>query len=596
MTGNKKNKPKKVNLLEKCPTGIQGIDEITLGGLPKARTTLICGGPGSGKTIFGMEVLIKGASFYNEPGLYVSFEETAADLIQNCVSLGYNLNNLIDANKLIIDHIHLDRNEFEETGAFNLDGLFIRLENTINTCKIKRIVLDTIEAIFSNLSNESILRSELQRLFRWFKLKGITVLVTAEKGKADYSRYGLEEYVADCVILLDHRMEKEISTRRLRIAKYRGSAHGNNEYPFIISSEGISVLAITSVRLDYDVSSEFVSTGIKTLDDMLNGQGFIRGSCILVSGPSGIGKSSFAAAFAEATCKSGEKCIYFAFEESTKQILRNMKSIGINLEKWIKKDLLRVYSISTPATGIESHLMTIMSAVKEFKPKAVILDPITNFKNIGPVLEVKNMLSRVVSYLKNNIITTLFTSLVPDKNEVPETEEGISSLMDVWVFLQYHNGVFVRTRTLSIRKSRGIEHSNLIQEMILSNRGIRLQKIENDNGNLLSKSSSFIKTPREEIQNLVGEAKFRYLEDQFKNSQLKLKTSLINEILKNQKGIIDDLLQEGECANELITNYREEISRRSKVKNVLKVVKPNIKEVKHGKQSKKIKNIGKKKI
>src|SRR5678816_1941750 len=361
--------------LEKVPTGIHGFDEITGGGLPQGRPTLVCGGPGCGKTLFAMEFLVKGALEFGEPGVFVSFEETSDELAKNVRSLGFDLDDLIARKKIAIDFVRIERGEIEETGDYDLEGLFVRLGHAIDSIGATRVVLDTIETLFSALSNEGILRAELRRLFRWLKKKGVTAIITGERGEGSLTRQGLEEYVSDCVILLDHRVIEQISTRRMRVVKYRGSTHGTNEYPFLIDENGIHVLPLTSLRLDHGASTERISSGIPQLDSMLGGEGYYRGSSILVSGTAGTGKTSLSAHFANTTCARGERCLYLAFEESPAQLVRNMKSIGVDLGPWLKKGLLRLEASRPTLLGIEAHLAVIHKIVNEFQPQQAFLEP-----------------------------------------------------------------------------------------------------------------------------------------------------------------------------------------------------------------------------
>ena len=462
------------NSLPKCLTGIQGFDEITGGGLPKGRPTLICGGPGCGKTLFGVEFLVRGATQYGEPGVFVTFEEKPDELAQNVASLGWDLKDLETKGQLAIEYIQVERSEIEETGEYDLEGLFIRLGASVAAIGAKRIVLDTVESLFAALPNELILRSELRRLFRWCKDKGLTAVITGERGDKTLTRHGLEEYVSDCVVDLNVRVKSDIATRRLRIVKYRGTLHGTNEYPFLIGEEGFSVMPITSIGLDYDTSSERVTTGIERLDTMLDGRGYYKGSSILVSGTAGTGKSSLAAAFAKSTCAKGGKCLYFAFEESVSQIIRNMGSIGMDLGKWLDAGLLRIHSSRPSAFGMEMHLLTMYNMVREFEPQAVVIDPITNLSSVGNEEEVKSVLTRFVDFLKGRGITTMFTDLTSGKTLGEYTEASISSLMDTWVLLRNIETNGERNRALFVLKSRGMEHSNQVREFILSSQGLEL--------------------------------------------------------------------------------------------------------------------------
>ena len=460
--------------LEKAPTGIRGFDEITQGGLPKGRTALVTGGPGTGKTMFAMEFLVKGATEFGEPGVFVSFEETADELIANSASLGLSLPELCDANLLYMDYVRVERSEIEESGEYDLEGLFIRLSHAINTVGARRLVLDTIETLFSGLSNVSILRAELRRLFRWLKDKNISTIVTGERGAESLTREGLEEYVSDCVILLDHRVTDQVSTRRLRVLKYRGSEHGTNEYPFLISDRGFMVLPITSVKLDYAVGEERVSSGIPRLDAMLGGKGFYRGSLILVSGTAGTGKTAVAASFADAACHRGEKTMYFAFEESSQQVVRNMRSIGLDLEQWTGKGILKIVGQRPTIHGLEHHLMSMQFMIDDFRPTTVVVDPVTNLSQVGSLRDVRLMLSRLVDYLKARNITILFTSLTQGGTDAELTDVGISSLADSWLKLQNLEAGGERNRGISILKSRGMSHSNQVREFLLTDQGIDL--------------------------------------------------------------------------------------------------------------------------
>ncbi|HKG53338.1 MAG TPA: circadian clock protein KaiC [Anaerolineales bacterium] len=468
------NRNKQVKLLPKCPTGIPGLDEITGGGLPKGRPTLVAGAAGCGKTLFAMEFLINGITQYDEPGVFVAFEENAEELTQNVASLGFDLKALMKQKKLIIDYVRVERSEIEETGEYDLDGLFIRLGHAIDTIGAKRVVLDTLEVLFSALPNHGILRAELGRLFRWLKDRGVSAVVTAERGDGTMTRFGLEEYVADCVILLDHRVTEQMSTRRLRIVKYRGSLHGTNEYPFLITKEGISVLPITSLGLEHKAPAGRISTGVKELDEMLGNKGYYRGSTILISGTAGTGKSSLSAAFVDAACRRGERCLYFAFEESTDQILRNMRSINIDLAPHVKKGLLHFHVARPTLYGLEMHLVTMYDLIKQYKPDIVVLDPITDFFAVGSKAEVKAALTRIIDYLKMNQITGLFTSYTTEDEGVDQTVVGVSSLIDTWLNLRNLENNGERHRGLFVLKSRGMPHSRQIRSFELTDAGIQI--------------------------------------------------------------------------------------------------------------------------
>lgn len=462
--------------LPKAPTGIQGLDEVTGGGFPRGRPTLICGGAGCGKTLLSIEFLVRGAMEYGEPAVLMVFEETAEELAKNVRSLGFDLEELIEKKKLIIDFVRVERNEIEETGDYDLEGLFVRLNHAIDSIGAKRVGLDTIESLFSGLLNEAILRAELRRLFRWLKDKGVTAVITGERGEGSLTRHGLEEYVSDCVILLDHRVIDQVSTRRLRVVKYRGSVHGTNEYPFLIDENGINVLPITSMGLQHEVSNERVPTGVPRLDAMLGGKGYYRGSTVLISGTAGSGKTSLAAHFIDAACERGERCLYFAYEESPHQITRNMRSIGIDLERWVKKGLLRFHATRSTRHGLEMHLVTAYKLIREFKPESVVLDPIGNLTLAGSELDTTSMLTRLMDFLKTHKITAVWTNLTYGE-EQEKTDVGISSLVDTWLLLRDIELGGERNRALYVLKSRGMAHSNQIREFLLTDHGIELSDI-----------------------------------------------------------------------------------------------------------------------
>jgi len=467
-------------IFPKTPSGIDGLDEITDGGFPKGRPTLVCGGAGCGKTLLSMQFLIKGITEYNEPGVFMSFEEPSDDLTLNVKSLGFDLEKLKADKKLVVDYVRVERSEIEEAGEYDLDGLFIRLGHAIDSIKATRVVLDTIESLFAGLDNQAILRAELRRLFHWLKTKGVTAIITGERGEATLTRQGLEEYVSDCVIVLDHRVIEQVSTRRMRIVKYRGSTHGTNEYPFLIDEDGISVLPITSLKLNNEVSSDVISTGVPGLDDMFEGGGFYRGSNILISGTAGTAKTTVACYFADEQCKKNERVIYFAFEESPQQLVRNMKSIGIHLERHIKKGNLQIHSSRPSVNGLELHLLTLRKLIKEYKPTTIVIDPISNLITVGSQQEVRSMLVRLIDMLKANNITALFTSLNKQTDDFrPDlAEESVSSLVDTWITVRDMEGIGERNRGIFIIKARGMGHSNQVREFVITSKGIELLDVE----------------------------------------------------------------------------------------------------------------------
>jgi circadian clock protein KaiC len=474
-------KPKVVrSSLIKAPTGIQGLDEVTGGGLPKGRVTLVCGSAGSGKSLFAMEFLVHGAVRYGEPGVCMDFEETEQKLAANVASLGFDLRALAKRKKLLVDFVAIERNQIAESGEYNLEGLFIRLAHAVKAIKAKRVVLDSIEALFSGLTDSTILRAELRRLFHWLEAHKLTAVVTGEAGEHTLTRHGLEEYIADCVISLDHRVTEQISTRRLRVVKYRGTSHGTDEYPFLIDHEGISVVPITSLALAHKSPVDRVSTGIPALDDMMEGKGFFLGSSVLVSGTAGTGKSSLAANFTRASCARGEKCIYFAFEESPSQIIRNMHSVGLNLEPWVRKGLLHIHAMRPTSIGLEAHLASVHKMIEKVRPSVVVIDPITNLVSVSGTYNVKSMLMRLVDFLKVEQITSVFTNLTFAGDPQERTAAAVSSLMDTWIVLRDSKPNGRPRRELYVLKSRGMAHSREPRELLVSARGLELGNILRD--------------------------------------------------------------------------------------------------------------------
>ncbi|MEL7664264.1 MAG: circadian clock protein KaiC [Methanosarcina mazei] len=559
-----KDRDLKEKSLKKTPTGISGLDDITYGGLPEGRTTLVYGSAGSGKTLMAMEFLVKGAENYGEPGVFMAFEETSEDLAENFASLGFGLDSLETRNKLIVDYVRIEKSEIEETGEYDLEGLFIRLGLAIDSIGAKRVALDTLEVLFSGFQNEAILRSELRRLFRWLKDRGVTAIVTGERGETSLTRYGLEEYVADCVIFLDNRMEEQIATRRLRIIKYRGSKHGSNEYPFLIEEDGISVLPITSLGLEHEASRERISTGIPRLDTMLGGQGYYRGTTILISGTAGSGKTSFAAQFCKAACERGESCLYFAYEESPDQIIRNMRSIGIDLQPYLDSGLLKIHASRPMAYGLEMHLITMRKFLDTFKPDVVVIDPISNLTNVGTQTDVRLMLTRFIDHLKLRNITAVCTSLVVQESTAGINAEGISSLMDTWVNLRFFENSNERNRGISVIKSRGMGHSNQIREYLLADHGIEIQDVYlGPSGDLLMGSSKAVQKAEDLAEAVAqrqnADRKKRELETKLKS--LDAQIASLNSEYETQKEELDRLISDQQLRNEALATGRSELAR-----------------------------------
>jgi circadian clock protein KaiC len=502
-----RSEPKSVlqpETLPKCPTGIHGLDEITRGGFPKERSTLICGNAGCGKTLMAMEFLVKGATLYDEPGVFIAFEETEEELVANVRSLGFNIEKLVREKKMLIDHVHLERSEIEETGEYDLEGLFIRIKYAIDQIGAKRVVIDTIESLFAGLPNDGILRAELRRLFRWLKDNKVTSVITGERGDTALTRQGLEEYVSDCVILLDHHVSEQTSTRRLRILKYRGTLHGTNEYPFLIDESGISVLPITSLGLSHKVSSETISSGIADLDAMLGKKGYYRGSTILISGTAGTGKTSLGAHFVDATCKRGERVLYFSLEEAPDQIMRNMSSIGINLEPLVKNGTLLIHAMRPTFTGIEMHLSMMIKKISEFNPTAVVIDPLNSFVSFDNASQAKSLAMRLIDFLKIKQITALLTNLTSNSGLIEQSDIFISSLIDTWILLRDIELGGERNRGIYILKSRGMAHSNQIREFLITSNGIKLRKVYVGMSGVLTGSARIAQEAKDKTEEMLN--------------------------------------------------------------------------------------------
>ena len=522
-----RRKPRRGAGLLKAPTGIQGLDELTGGGLPKGRPTLLCGSAGCGKTLLAMEFLVRGAVDFGEPGVFMAFEENTEELAINFASLGHDLKALAAQKKLALEFVHVERSEIEETGEYNLEGLFIRLGHAIDSIGAKRVVLDTVETLFSGLSNTVILRAELRRLFRWLKTKGVTAVITGERGETSLTRYGLEEYVADCVILLDHRVDGQITTRRLRIVKYRGSTHGTSEYPFLIDEGGISILPISSMGLKHEAGAERVSSGVPRLDAMMGGKGYYRGSSVLVSGTAGTGKTSLAAHFAHTAAARGERCLWFAFEESSSQIIRNMRSIGIDLEPAARRGTLRFHAERPSMFGLEMHLVTIHNLVNQFRPRVVVIDPVTDFAALGDEAEIKAMLTRLIDFFKMQQITALFTSLTTGGTFMESTDIGVSSLMDTWLLLRDVQNGAERNRVLHLLKSRGMAHSNQVREFLLTDHGVELRDVyAGPSGDLLAGSARDALQAQEKAQALVREQEIEGKEQELERKRQALEAQI----------------------------------------------------------------------
>lgn len=557
--------------LAKVASGVPGFDEITEGGLPRGRTTLLCGAAGAGKTLFGMQFLVNGILRHDEPGVFIAFEETEDDLGKNVASLGFDLQQLVASQRLYIDHFRVERSEIEENGAYNLDGLFIRLNLAIQAVGAKRLVIDTLETLFGGLDNHAVLRSEIRRLFRWLSEQGVSAIVTAERGDGALTRHGLEEYVSDCVILLDHRVQEQISTRRLRVVKYRGTTHGTNEYPFLIGTDGITVMPITSAGLQHAVSDERVSSGIASLDAMLGGPGYYRGSTILVSGTAGAGKTSLAAHFADGVCRGGDRCLYFSFEESPEQIIRNMRSIGVDLAQHRDTGLLEFVAARPTSHGLETHLAVMHKAINGFSPAAVVVDPVGNFIKAGNENEAHLMVVRLVDLLKMHNITAVLTNLTGGGQAQEETDIAVSSIVDTWLLVRNIEANGERNRSLYVLKSRGMAHSNQVREFVISPGGVELIKAYIGPEGVLVGSARQLQESKERAARLAREQDIerQRLELERKRAAMELQIRALQREFEAQEAELAQLLMQEQASEELLRQERSAMaeSRDSLVRN-----------------------------
>jgi circadian clock protein KaiC len=531
--------------LPKAPTGIQGLDEVTNGGFPRGRPTLICGSAGAGKSLLAMEFIVAGATEYGEPGVFIAFEETAAELTQNVRSLGFDLDRLAEEKKLIVDFVRIERSEIDETGDYDLEGLFIRIGAAIDAIGAKRVALDTIENLFAGLQNQGI---------------------TAERGEGALTRHGLEEYVSDCVILLDHRVTDQVSTRRLRVVKYRGTAHGTNEYPFLIDEGGFSVLPITSLGLLHQVSDERVSSGVPRLDTMLGGEGYHRGSTILVSGTAGTGKTSLAAHMVDAACRRGERCVYFSFEESPQQLIRNMRSIGLNLEQWTKKGLLQFHSSRATIYGLEMHLATMHKVVREYEPSVVVLDPVGSLIQAGSQRDAHIMMVRLIDFLKHGGVTAFLTNLTNANESLERTDIEISSIVDTWLFVRDIELNGERNRALYVLKSRGTAHSNQLREFLLTDHGVDLLEVYVGPEGVLTGSSRLSQEAREKAAALARKQELERIDRDRtrKREALEVRITALRKEFEFEEQDAETMSAEVEKREELVAEDRKAMARSRK--------------------------------
>ena len=548
--------------ITKCPTGIRGLDEITLGGLPRGRATLVCGNAGCGKTMLGMEFLVQGATRYDEPGVCISFEETAEELASNVASLGFDVKDLIAKKKLAVDYVYIEPSEIEETGEYDLEALFVRIGHAVDSIGAKRVLLDSVEALFAGLSSEATLRSELRRLFRWLKDRKLTAVVTGERGNEGLTRHGIEEYISDCVILLDHRLTDAVSTRRLRVVKYRGSVHGTNEYPFLIDSEGISVLPVTSLELKHRASSEQVSTGVPALNAMFGGKGIYRGSSVLITGTAGSGKTSLLSSFVDAACARGERCVFFTFEESPDEVIRNMRSIGIDLARWIKKGLLQLHASRPTSLGLELHLIRLHKIVAKFDPANVVIDPMTAMLHSGTEIETSIMLVRMIDFFKEKGITALMTSLTNDADSAERTEVDISSLIDTWILLRNLESGGERNRGLFVLKARGISHSNQIREFLLTDHGVELREVYLGSAGLVTGSSRVAQEGRDVAEIVLSRQKIEKLGSSFerKRKLLDAQMAALRMQLESEEQEVQQLIEQEQVRLNMLNRDRNDIA------------------------------------
>jgi len=551
------------NQLEKSPTGIKGLDEVTKGGLPKGRPTLVCGGAGSGKTLLAAEFLVRGALQFGEPGVFMSFEETSDELTKNVVSLGFKLDDLVVQKKISLDYVQIDRSEIEETGEYDLEGLFIRLEHAIASVGAKRVVLDTIETLFSGIPNPAVVRAELKRLFQWLKNKGMTTIITGEQGEKTFTRHGLEEYVSDCVLFLDHRISEQVPTRRMRVVKYRGSAHETNEFPFLIDEKGVQVMPITSLGLRHTVTNKRVSSGIPRLDAMLGGKGYYRGSSVLISGSAGTGKTSFVAHFADSACRRGERCLYFAFEESESQVMRNMLSIGINLEPWVKKGLLKYHADRPTIYGLEIHLSVMQKMINEFKPAAVIVDPVSNLNAVANNANVKMMLTRLLDQLKLDRVTTVLTILTQGSANPESTDVDVSSLADTWILLRDTEFGGERNRGMYILKSRGMAHSNQIREFVLTDKGVNILDVYVGPSGVLTGSARLSQETQEKAKDFVRQqdAQIKQLDLERKRKAMEARIADIRAEFKTEQAEVEKSIKQEKLRQRKVSQDREAMAK-----------------------------------
>ena len=458
-------------------TGVKGLDDVLGGGIPQGHAMLLVGKPGTGKSILSMEYLLHGIELHKENGVYISFEESEKQIISNAASFGWKFEEMVKKNKLAISYIDMQPEQMRTVGDYDLSALILRVKGAIKKVNARRVVIDGINNLLSTFDDERIIRSDLLRLIREIKEVNATIFITGERGHDSWSKMGFEEYLADGLMHLDNRTDGNYQTREIQVVKCRGINHYTGKSPFIINSEGMSIRPLITADFDYKVLKSRVSTGIADIDNMLGGKGLYRGSTVYITGPSGAGKTSISSSFANGACSRGERALFLAFEESSDQIIRNMKSIGLSLDKWVNEKLLYFYTARATTNSLEGHLDNIMTMVREVEPTCVVLDPISAFRPIANENETKLMLIRLNDYLRARKITTVFTALSSDGEYSEHADVQLSSIADTWIVVRIMDYKGERNNVMQLMKSRGMSHSRQMKEMYFTGNGLKLQNV-----------------------------------------------------------------------------------------------------------------------